>query len=174
MNIVSALIKKSCSGLSKLKTFMIFVVLGPPVGGLVTFLTLVVYANGNFSKFEPQDILAGLGVLLAVLLVSYVVGVIPAALCGLIIGRMPGLVAQQMWRNLLWLCVVGAAITSLCTVGVVFINFVIEGRLGTNINFISKFAFLAVSGAVAAMFCGYIALRAGGLAPPSGAKEPTP
>ena len=151
----------------KLKTVLLFLVLGPPVGGLLAFF-VTLYAQGYFSSFETRYISRGFAWLPVVWESSYVVGGIPAALSDLLVARMNGQSAKSSLKSMPWFAAIGAVISSLYAVCVLTLNFVITSRFGGNISIIT---FLAVLSAVAAMVCGYIALRAGWLAPPPNAKE---
>lgn len=164
-----ALVKPSPAS-GKLKTVLLFIALGPPVGGVLTFLGIVGYANDDFSRFESRDILAGFGLLPFVLITSYLLAFIPAALTGFIVGQATGIALNGVMRDMMFFAVVGAVVTIAYTACLLGIKMGSDGPM-LLVTFISILAFLTVPGAVAAMICGYIALRAGWLAPPPSAKE---
>ena len=164
---------KSAPAFSRLKTLLLFLALGPPVGGILTFLAIVIYAhseNGNFSMPEAREILAGFGLLLFVLITSYLSALIPAGLTGFIVGRTTGVGLNGLPRDLVFFAAIGAAITMAYTACLLGIKMGADGPMSL-ISFISIVAILAIPGAVAAMICGYIALRAGWLTPPTEAKD---
>jgi len=157
---------KPSPAFGKLKTVLLFIALGPPVGGVLTFLGMVVYANDDFSRFEPRYILAGFGLLLFVLITSYVSAFIPAALAGIIVGQTTGIGLNGVMRDMMFFAVVGAVVTIAYTACLLGLKMGVDGPM-LLVTFISILAFLAVPGALAAMVCGYIALRAGWLTPPN-------
>ena len=131
---------------------------------------MIVYANDDFSRFEPRYILAGFGLLLFVLITSYLSAFIPAALAGIIVGQTTGIGLNGIMRDMMFFAVVGSVITIGYTACLLGIKMGADGPM-LLATFISILAFLAVPGAVATMVCGFIALKAGWLAPPPSAKE---
>jgi len=154
----------------KLKTVLLFIALGPPVGGLLAFLAIVTYANDNFSSFQPRYTFAGFALLPFVLITSYLLAFIPAALSGFIVSRTTGIGLNGVMRDMMFFAAVGAVVTIAYTSCLLGIKMGSDGPM-LLVSFISIVAFLAVPGAVAAIVCGYTALRAGWLTPPKGAKE---
>ena len=161
---------KTSPAFGKLKTALLFLVLGPPIGGVLTFLGMIVYANDDFSRFEPRYILAGFGLLLFVLITSYLLAFIPAALAGIIVGQTTGIGLNGVMRDMMFFAAVGAVVTIAYTACLLGIKMGADGPM-LLATFISILAFLTVPGAVASMVCGFVALRAGWLPPLPSAKE---
>ena len=158
---------KSAPAFSRLKTFLLFLVLGPPVGGILTFLALI-YLNGYFSRFEPRFIWRGIAWLPTVVSASYILAAVPAALTGFLVARLRGQSSKPVWRNMLRFAAIGAVLTDLFASCVLFIIRVVKGG-SVNFSVLDTHTFLAGIGAISSMFCGYIALRASWLTLPNGA-----
>ena len=119
---------------------------------------------------EAREILAGFGLLLFVLITSYLSALIPAGLTGFIVGRTTGVGLNGLPRDLVFFAAIGAVITVACTACLLSIEVTTDAPM-LPFDLIVILAFFAVPGAVAAMICGYIALRAGWLTPPPAAKD---
>lgn len=143
---------------------------GPPIAGVIAVLALAV-ASALEGDTEQAALLGVLGLPLAVFF-SYIFGVLPALLTGLLAGWFSHRI--QRWRHVLYVALLGLIVTSACWAA--FTWRVDSGdflpRTSNTLQEIAGPLLFGLPGLVAAFFCGWRQMRTNRIGSASSSPEP--